>query len=50
LKREREPFYNQAPIHVMSGNTPHARTLARMMSAIDQWLEQRHTQSPSIES
>jgi len=41
LKAQREPFYAQAPIHVMSGNTPHSRTLARMLAAIDVWLE-RH--------
>lgn len=50
LKHEREPFYTQAPIHVMSGNTPHSRTLARMLGAIDQWLEQRHTDDTPIES
>ncbi|WP_245653797.1 shikimate kinase [Novosphingobium rosa] len=39
LKSEREPFYAQAPIHVMSGNMPHTRTLARLLAAIDQWLD-----------
>lgn len=39
LKTEREPFYAQAPIHVISGNMPHARTLARLLAAIDQWLD-----------
>jgi shikimate kinase len=39
LKAEREPFYAQAPIHVMSGNNPHARTLTRLLCAIDQWLD-----------
>lgn len=41
LKAEREPFYSQAPIHVMSGNMPHSRTLARLLTAVDGWLE-RH--------
>ena len=39
LKADREPFYAQAPIHVMSGNTPHARTLGRLLTAIDLWLD-----------
>lgn len=41
LKREREPFYAQAPIHVVSGNIPHSRTLGRMLGAIEQWLDDR---------
>jgi len=39
LKTERQPFYAQAPIHVTSGNSPHARTLTRLLAAIDQWLD-----------
>jgi shikimate kinase len=39
LKTDREPFYAQAPIHVMSGNIPHSRTLARMLAAIEGWLD-----------
>ncbi|MDE1916227.1 MAG: shikimate kinase [Sphingomonadales bacterium] len=47
LKREREPFYAQAPIHVVSGNTPHSRTLGRMLGAIEQWLDHRPTLDPA---
>jgi shikimate kinase len=39
LKAEREPFYTQAPIHVMSGNTPHSRTLGRILVQLDTWLD-----------
>ncbi|MFC3174714.1 shikimate kinase [Novosphingobium bradum] len=38
LKAEREPAYAQAPVHVMSGNQPHGRTLAMVMKGISQWL------------
>jgi len=38
LKAEREPFYMQAPIRVMSENGPHADTVRRIMEALDQWL------------
>ena len=47
LKTERAPFYAQAPIHVMSGNTPHARTLTRMLGAIDLWLD-RPPETPNV--
>ena len=39
LKADREPFYAQAPIKVLSANMPHAKTLARLMVAIDAWLD-----------
>ncbi len=38
LKEEREPFYSQAPIHVMSGVQPHHVTATKILKAIDQWL------------
>lgn len=38
LKTEREPFYAQAPIKVMSGNGPHARTVDQVLRGIDAWL------------
>jgi shikimate kinase len=38
LKTSRQPFYAQAPIHFTSGNAPHAKTLARLVAAIDDWL------------
>jgi len=38
LKTEREPFYAQAPIKVMSGNGPHARTVDQVLKGIDAWL------------
>ncbi|NBC35799.1 shikimate kinase [Novosphingobium sp. FSY-8] len=43
LKTTRAPFYAQAPIHVISGNTPHAKTLAKLLSAVGAWLD---TQEP----
>lgn len=41
LKAEREPFYSQAPIHLISGNMPHARTLATLLGAIAGELTRR---------
>lgn len=38
LKREREPYYSQAPIHIASESGPHQQTTARILKAIDQWL------------
>jgi len=38
LKREREPFYAQAPIKVMSESGPHGEPLRRILEALDQWL------------
>lgn len=38
LREERRPNYEQAPIHVTSGNGPHGRTLAKVLKGIDQWL------------
>jgi shikimate kinase len=38
LRSEREPFYSQAPIKVMSGNGPHARTVTHVLKGIDSWL------------
>jgi len=38
LKREREPYYSQAPIHVLSQASPHQHTVQRILKAIDQWL------------
>jgi len=38
LRAEREPFYAQAPIKVMSGNGPHARTVDQVLKGIDAWL------------
>lgn len=38
LRIEREPFYAEAPIKVMSGNGPHARTLAQVLKGIESWL------------
>lgn len=41
LRATRQPFYSQAPIKVMSGNMPHARTLAHLLASIDAWLSAR---------
>ncbi len=38
LKREREPFYAQAPLHVLSDSGPHAETVNRILRELDQWL------------
>lgn len=39
LRASRAPFYGQAPIKVMSGNMPHAKTLARLLQQVDTWLD-----------
>jgi shikimate kinase len=38
LHAERRPFYAEAPIRVISGAGPHARTLAKVLKGIDEWL------------
>lgn len=38
LRNERAPSYGQAPIHVLSGNGPHSRTITRVLQGIGQWL------------
>jgi shikimate kinase len=38
LKREREPFYSQAPIHVTSQPGPHEQTVQQILKAIERWL------------
>lgn len=38
LKTEREPYYSQAPIHVMSEAGPHQLALQRILKGIQQWL------------
>lgn len=38
LREEREPFYAQAPIKVISGPGPHGRTLERALKGIESWL------------
>ncbi len=38
LREERRPAYEKAPIHVISGNGPHGRAIARVLKGIDQWL------------
>lgn len=38
LREERRPAYSQAPIHVVSGNGPHGRTVARVLKGIGEWL------------
>jgi shikimate kinase len=38
LRNERAPTYGQAPIHVLSGNGPHSRTITRVLQGIGQWL------------
>ena len=38
LRDDRAPFYQQAPIHIISTPGPHTRTVARVLQGIDQWL------------
>jgi shikimate kinase len=38
LHDERRPSYAEAPIHVLSGNGPHSRTVAKVLQGIAQWL------------
>jgi shikimate kinase len=38
LREERTPAYSQAPIHVTSGDGPHARTVGKVLKGIAQWL------------
>lgn len=38
LRDERQPFYRQAPIHVLSTPGPHGKTIAKVLKGIEQWL------------
>ena len=38
LREERRPAYQQAAIHITSGNLPHGVTASRILKAIDAWL------------
>jgi len=38
LRNERRGAYEQAAIHITSGNVPHALTAGRILKAIDAWL------------
>ncbi len=38
LREERQPAYSQAPVHVVSGNGPHGKTVARVLKGISEWL------------
>ncbi|WP_179504721.1 MULTISPECIES: shikimate kinase [unclassified Sphingomonas] len=38
LRDERRPAYEQAAIHITSGNLPHGVTASRILKAIDAWL------------
>lgn len=38
LREERRPDYAQAPIHVMSNNGPHSRTIDTVLKGIAEWL------------
>jgi shikimate kinase len=37
LREERQPAYSQAPIHVISEDGPHMRTVNKILSGIAQW-------------
>lgn len=38
MKAEREPYYAQAPIKVMTDTGPHGEAVNRILKALDQWL------------
>lgn len=38
LREERRPAYEQAQIHVVSGNGPHGKTIAKVLKGIEKWL------------
>jgi shikimate kinase len=38
LREERRPAYAQAPIHIISANGPHTRTVEAVLKEIDAWL------------
>lgn len=38
LAGEREQFYSQAPVHIMTSDAPHAETAMRILEAVDKWL------------
>lgn len=38
LRNERRPHYSQAPVHVMSSDGPHSRTVAKVLKGIEEWL------------
>jgi shikimate kinase len=38
LREERRPAYSQAPIHIISHDGPHAKTVDTILRKIDQWL------------
>lgn len=38
LRSEREPYYAQAPIHVLSSSGPHVQTINSVLRGISQWL------------
>ena len=38
LRNERRPHYAQAPVHVMSCDGPHSRTVAKVLKGIEEWL------------
>jgi shikimate kinase len=38
LREERKVHYQQAPIHVTSGNGPHTDTISKILKDIDAWL------------
>ena len=38
LRNEREQYYSQAPVRVVTGDGPHTETAMRILEAVDQWL------------
>ncbi|MCJ1960584.1 shikimate kinase [Novosphingobium mangrovi (ex Hu et al. 2023)] len=38
LRETRQPFYAQAPIHIVSGQGPHVQTINKVLQELTQWL------------
>lgn len=38
LKKEREPFYAEAPLKIISGNGPHIRVVNKIVKELAEWL------------
>ncbi|TYC86923.1 shikimate kinase [Novosphingobium sp. BW1] len=38
LRETRQPFYAQAPIHIVSGQGPHVQTINKVLQELTEWL------------
>jgi len=46
LRDTRAPLYAEAPIHLISANVPHAKTIARLLTALDAWMNAQESPQP----